>query len=117
MSVLAVVADREPVIASEPGNGAFDDPAVPAEMLTRLDSFASDTDADASIPHPVPQFAVAISLVRVQLSQLAPTRTTRGTIAGMARTNCCRAAASGVSAAETATVNGVPVRSDSTCSF
>lgn len=36
MSALAVVADREPVIAAEPGDGAFDDPAVPPEMYQRL---------------------------------------------------------------------------------
>ncbi len=117
MSVLAVVADREPVIAAEPGDGSFDDPAVPAEVLTRLDSFASDSDADASIPHPVPQFVVVIGLSACNFPGLRRRGPRRERIAGIARTNGRRAAASGMLASETATVNGIPVRSDSTCSF
>lgn len=37
MSALAVVANREPVAAITPGDGAFDDPPMSAEVLAGLE--------------------------------------------------------------------------------
>ena len=49
---VAVIADGEPVVAEQPGDGAFDDPPVAAEFGGRLDAFAGDAWGDAAVAEP-----------------------------------------------------------------
>ncbi len=45
----AVVADEEPLELMQPGEGAFDDPAVPAKAGTVLDVTAGDLGCDSTL--------------------------------------------------------------------
>jgi hypothetical protein len=68
----AFVAQGEAAVSGEPGHGAFDDPAVPAEFLAGLDAFAGDADLDSAVADPAPQVGLVVGLVGVQLGGLAP---------------------------------------------
>jgi ABC-type lipoprotein export system ATPase subunit len=62
MSV-ALVAQGEPTVATEPGDRSFDFPAVGAEPFAGLDAAACDAGGDASFAEPDPDLFVVISLV------------------------------------------------------
>ena len=68
----SLVADGETPEAIEPGEGAFDDPAIAAETLAGLDAAPGDARRDASLPAGAAAAAMIIGLVRVQLSRPAP---------------------------------------------
>jgi hypothetical protein len=68
----------EAAAASEPGHGAFDGPAVPAQTLRRLDPFACDAVGDSSRAEPSPQVVVVVTLVGVQLGGAASAWPTAG---------------------------------------
>src|SRR5688500_12432431 len=62
----ALVAAGEPAVAGQPGQRAFDDPAVPAELLAGLDAAAGDPGRDLPGTQPGPQMVVVVALVGVQ---------------------------------------------------
>jgi hypothetical protein len=43
----ALVADRQPAVAREPGKGSFHDPAVTPQVVLELDAFPRDPVLDA----------------------------------------------------------------------
>ena len=66
------VADGEASEAIEPGECAFDDPAVAAETLAGFDPASGDARRDAAPPAGTPAAAMIIGLVGMQLSGPAP---------------------------------------------
>jgi hypothetical protein len=48
------VADGEAAVAGEPGDGAFDLPAVSAETVAGVDAAAGDARDDAALAQPCP---------------------------------------------------------------
>jgi hypothetical protein len=72
------VAQGQPPVAGQPGERSFDDPPVPAELVTGLDAFAGDADGDAAVAEPGAQVSLVIGLVRVQLGRLAAARAAAG---------------------------------------
>jgi hypothetical protein len=48
----AFVADGEAPVSGEPGDRAFDDPAVPAEFLSGFDALAGDARDDPALAEP-----------------------------------------------------------------
>ncbi len=68
----AVVAAYQAAVTQEPGQAGFDDPAVPAEALRRLDALAGDPDSDAPTPDLGPQQALVVGLVGVQFRGSVP---------------------------------------------
>lgn len=71
VAALAFVSDGEAAVAEQPGNGAFDLPAVPSESLGRLDAGAGDPDRDAAFAQPGAVFGGVVGLVRAEFSGLA----------------------------------------------
>lgn len=65
---LALVAAVEASAARQPGHGPLHDPAVPAQALGRLDALAGETVWDAAGSELLPQVAVVVSLVAMQLA-------------------------------------------------
>ena len=66
------VADGETPEAIEPGECAFDDPAIPAETFAGLDAASGDARRDAASPAGAAAATMIIGLVRMQLSRPAP---------------------------------------------
>lgn len=66
----AFVAAVESAAAGEPGNGTLYDPAVPAQAGGGLDAASGQVVRDASTAEPLPQVAVVVPLVTVQLAGL-----------------------------------------------
>ena len=44
----ALIADRQPAEAVEPGQGALHDPAMPTQAFAGVDAFAGDADPDVT---------------------------------------------------------------------
>ncbi len=65
--VAALVADGEAAEVVQPGEGAFDDPAVAAEAGGALDALAGDADLDAAPVEVAAAVRVVVALVGVQL--------------------------------------------------
>lgn len=73
MDVVApLVADDEALHLVEPREGALDDPAVPPELLTRLDPRSGDPTLDAACMEEALVLARAIPLVGVELVRTSP---------------------------------------------
>ena len=68
----AVVAANEAAVAHEPGHGSFDDPAVAAQALGRLNALAGYTHRDAADLHGRAEWFLVVGLVRVQFLGPAP---------------------------------------------
>src|SRR5512135_1239924 len=68
----AFVADGQPVVAGQPGEGPFDDPAVPAQPGAGFDA----AGGDAASAQPGPQVLVVVAGVGVQLGRTLPPRAT-----------------------------------------
>src|SRR6185437_15353951 len=62
---VALVAQGQPPVPGEPGDGALDDPAVPAQFLAGFDSFTGDAGGDAPVAEPSAQVSLVIGLVRI----------------------------------------------------
>ena len=78
MLVAALVADPQPAAAQQPGDGAFDRPAVTAKSFGGVDAAAGDTDLDAPPLQVGPAAAVVVGLVGVDLVGSAAPATCRG---------------------------------------
>lgn len=61
------VADGQPAVLAEPGQGALDDPAVPAQLLTGVNAFASDADPDVALGQGATTARDVVGLVGMQL--------------------------------------------------
>jgi hypothetical protein len=61
------VADGEPVVVEEPGDAAFDDPAILAEGGAGVDACACDAGCDPSVAESSAQFGGVVGLVGVRL--------------------------------------------------
>ena len=73
MNVIAtLVADHEALHLVQPGEGALHDPAMPPELLTRLDLRSRDATQDATRPEEPLVLPRAIALVAVELVGPAP---------------------------------------------
>jgi len=68
----ALVADGEPAEAAHPGEGALDDPAVPAEPLAALDAAPGDARLDPAAVTSTAAAAVVGGLIGVQLVRPLP---------------------------------------------
>ena len=75
---VAVVSGGEPVVAEEPGDGSFDDPAEFAELRAGLDALAGHANFDSLIADPFSQVGVVVRLVGVQFPGCAATRSASG---------------------------------------
>src|SRR5215213_113751 len=62
-----LIPDARATVAIQPGEGALDDPPVPAEPLAALDATPGDARRDAPLAQLLPQRLRVISLVGVQL--------------------------------------------------
>jgi hypothetical protein len=65
------VADGQASVAGEPGDGAFDLPAVSAEAVTAVDAAAADARDDAALAQPGPVGGGVLALVGAQFGWLA----------------------------------------------
>src|SRR3954454_13086174 len=74
----ALVADGQPAVAGQPGEGALDDPAMAAQPGAGLDTAAGDARSDPPSAQPRPQMLVVIALVGVQLGRTPAPRTAPG---------------------------------------
>ena len=74
MAGVALVAQGQPPVPGEPGDGALDDPAVPAQFLAGFDSFTGDAGGDAPVAEPSAQVSLVIGLVRMELGRPAAAR-------------------------------------------
>lgn len=72
------VADGQASVVEQPGDRAFNDPAVFAEFLGGFDAFAGDAGNDPAAAQPVPEFGVVVSFVGVQLVRFGPPRPATG---------------------------------------
>jgi hypothetical protein len=63
----SLVADGQPAEAAEPGESAFDDPAMPPQMLTALDAASGDAIADPSLAQGTTAARQVIGFVGVEL--------------------------------------------------
>src|SRR5512143_4301888 len=72
----ALIAQGQPPVAGQPGEGAFDDPAVPAQPGAGLHPTAGDARGDAASAQPGPQVLVVVAGVGVQLGRTPPPRAT-----------------------------------------
>jgi hypothetical protein len=61
-----LVADRQPPKAGQPGQRAFDDPAIAAQFLAAFDAFARDPHLDVPLGQRLSTARDVIGLVRVQ---------------------------------------------------
>jgi hypothetical protein len=68
---VAFVADGEAAVAGEPGDGAFDLPAVSAEALVGVDAAAGDARGDAALAQPGPVDLRVVGFVGAELGWLA----------------------------------------------
>lgn len=75
---LAFVAAVETAASCEPGHRPFYDPTVTAQALGGVDAFACDAVGDAAVAEPLPQVAVVIAFVAVELAGLSPSGPTPG---------------------------------------
>lgn len=117
MAGVAVVAGRHPAVPGEPGDAAFDLPAVSAKPLVGLHAAAGDAGGDAAAGEPRAQVGDVVAPVGVQLVRRRRRGPRRERTAGIARTKGLSACWSLVLAAETATARGRPVASVSTWSL
>ena len=69
---MTFVADGQASVVEQPGDRAFNDPAVFAEFLGGFDAFAGDAGNDPAAAQPVPEFGVVVSFVGVQLVRSDP---------------------------------------------
>jgi len=111
------VADGEAAVAGEPGDGAFDLPAVSAEAVAGVDAAAGDARDDAALAQPGPVGGGVVALSARSRAGLRRRGPRRDRIAGRPITIGCRAWLSWVLAVETPTSSGRPFASDSTCSL
>jgi hypothetical protein len=68
----ALVADRQPTEAGEPGERAFDNPAVPTQPFAALDPAPRDAGNDAALATGAAATAVVVAFIGVQLSRASP---------------------------------------------
>jgi hypothetical protein len=68
----ALVADRQPTEAGEPGERAFDHPAVPAQPFAALDPAPRDAGDDAALAAGAAAAAVVVAFIGVQLARASP---------------------------------------------
>jgi hypothetical protein len=71
------VAHRQPAIAAQPSQGAFDLPPVTAEAFAAVDAAAGDPRNDAPGPQPPAVHGIVVTLVRPQPAGSAAPRTAR----------------------------------------
>src|SRR5690242_3068266 len=71
------VADREPAAASNPGQRAFDDPAVSAQAVAAVNAAARNPGDDRAATQRLAAARVIISFVGVQLGGAATRSTAR----------------------------------------
>ena len=64
-----LVADGQPAETVEPSQGAFDDPALAAQALTRLDACAGDARNDVALPQQIATKAVGVAFVGVEFDR------------------------------------------------
>jgi len=112
----AVVAQREALEAQQPGDGALDDPADPAELGLVLDPAPRDPDLDPASGQVGAAATVVVALVRVQLvwssSRPARVSATAGT-AGLVSSRGSNSMLSWVFAPEISACSGRPFASHS----
>jgi len=75
---MSFVADREPSVTGEPGEGAFDLPSVPAETIVAVDAAASDPRHDPALAQPAAVSGGVVPLVGAQATRFASSRSTAG---------------------------------------
>lgn len=114
---MAFVADRDAAVAAEPGDGAFDLPAVSAEVFAGVDAAAGDAGGDAALAQPGAVGLVVVRLVGAELGGDSRPGPRRDRTAGMPSTSGRRALLSWVCAAVTSTTRGRPPASDRTWIF
>ena len=68
----ALVADRQPTQAVEPGEGALDDPAVLAQLLAGVDATPRNATADAASAQVGATARVVLGFVGVRLVRADP---------------------------------------------
>lgn len=78
-SALRFVAAVQPAAARRPRNGSFDDPAVVAQPLRGLDTFAGNARADATFAQPAAQAVAVVSPICVQFRRSPTARAAAGT--------------------------------------
>src|SRR5690606_22271260 len=71
------VAHRQPAIAAQPRQGAFDLPSVTAEAFAAVDTATGDPRNDAPCPQPPAVYGIVVTLVRPHPAGPAAARTTR----------------------------------------
>src|SRR5690606_6860933 len=74
----AFVADGQASVTGQPGDAAFDDPAVAAQFLAGLDADASQAGHNSPSLQPDSAFGTVVCLVAVQLAGLAAARSAAG---------------------------------------
>ena len=82
---LAFVADGESAVAEQPGDGAFDDPAVSAESIVGLDALTRDADADVAVAEPLAEVGDVVGLVGVEFGGSAAAGAAAGADCGDGR--------------------------------
>jgi hypothetical protein len=80
----AFVAEGQPAVAGQPGDGPLDLPPVTAQALTGLDAAPGDPRGDAALPQPGPVSIKVISLVRAELGGTPAARPAPGPDGGNA---------------------------------
>ncbi len=70
--VAAVGTDEEAAAVVEPGEGAFDDPAVAAEAGSVIGLAAGDDRVDASLPDEAAALVVVVAAVGDQRRRVSP---------------------------------------------
>jgi len=69
----ALIADGQPAEASQPGQGALDDPAVTTQALAGVDALTSDADTDVPPPQRLAAARIVVPLICMQFGgSLAP---------------------------------------------
>lgn len=76
---LALVAAVHAPASGHPEDRSFDDPAVSAEPRGKLDAFAGEAVADATLAKPFPQVVVFVAIVCVKLGRVPTARSAAGT--------------------------------------
>src|SRR5690606_11076354 len=71
------VAHRQPAIAAQPSQGAFDLPPVTAEAFAAVDAATGDPRNDAPGPQPPAVYGIVVTLVRPHPAGSAAARTAR----------------------------------------
>lgn len=75
---VAFVADGEAAVAAEPGDGAFDLPAVAAEAFAGVDAAAGDAGGDAAFAQPSAVAGGVVALVGAEFAGPAAARSAAG---------------------------------------